>query len=268
MFKFFKFENDFNYYKFDPKKAAHHIHKYLSLDKDSLRLKSSSSDQLADEPNEKSLDYSFKLLQESKTKLQSIVTERYEQALHANDVPELERFFKIFPLIGLRDEGIERFSAYLCSQIHVSADKSFNALVEQTILGASDTSSGRWSIIFADALILLYERVARIIEAYQPVIQASYGFSNMFGFMKNIQRECDAQSVRILNKFRETRRLSYFLRSVNNSSMISNYARNSNTVRPVRASLSFFCSLIYLNYNFKRRKIELIREILTNYSQK
>lgn len=198
-----------------------------------MRLKS-SSDEIADEPNEKSLDYSFKLLQDSKTKLQSIVTERYEQALKANDVPELERFFKIFPLIGLRDEGIDRFSAYLCSQIHVSAEKSFNSLVEQTILGANDASSGRWSIIFADALILLFERVARLIEAYQPVIQASYGFRNIFGFMKNIQRECDIQAVRILNKFKETRRLGYFLRSVNNSSIIGSYTRNSNTVKQVR----------------------------------
>lgn len=199
-----------------------------------MRLKSSSSDEIADEPNEKSLDYSFKLLQDSKTKLQSIVTERYEQALKANDVPELERFFKIFPLIGLRDEGIDRFSTYLCSQIHVSAEKSFNSLVEQTILGANDASSGRWSIIFADALILLFERVARLIEAYQPVIQASYGFGNIFGFMKNIQRECDIQAVRILNKFKETRRLGYFLRSVNNSSFIGSYNRNSNTIKPVR----------------------------------
>ena len=198
-------------------------------------MKSSSTDELEEDgpSDEKSLDYSFKLLQDSKTKLQTIVTERYEQALHANDVPELERFFKIFPLIGLRDVGIERFSAYLCSQIHVSAEKSFNALVQQTILGgANDSSSGRWSIIFADALILLFERVARVIEAYQPVIQASYGYGNMFGFMRNIQRECDEQAVRILAKFKETRRLGYFLRSVNSSSMA--YARSSNSTRTVR----------------------------------
>lgn len=213
------------------------------MDKESLRLKSSSSDELIDGPSEKSLDYSFKLLQESKAKLQTIVTERYEQALRANDVPELERFFKIFPLIGLRDVGIERFSTYLCSQIHASAEKSFNALVEQTILGASDSPSGRWSIIFADALILLFERVARVIEAYQPVIQASYGYGNMFGFMRNIQRECDEQALRILAKFKEIRRLGYFLRSVNSSTMVSSYARNSNSVRPVRRF--FFKQFIY-----------------------
>ena len=200
------------------------------------------------------LDHSFKLLQDSKMKLQSIVTERYDQALNANDIPELERFFKIFPLIGLRDLGIERFSAYLCSQIHASAEKSFQSLVEQTIIGASDpaaVANNRWSILFADALILLFERVARLVEAYQPVIEASYGFGNMFGFVKNIQSECDKQAVRILSKFRETRKLAFILRSVNNSNLVASYSRNSASV-PTVSSLELY--ILKLNKNFNKKK--------------
>lgn len=96
----------------DYERAANHIHRYLSLDKDSLRLKTGSSD-----INEKNyLDQSFNLLQESKNKLQEIVEEKYDFALKNSDIPQLERFFKIFPLIGQSQNGIKKFSQYLCFQ--------------------------------------------------------------------------------------------------------------------------------------------------------
>ena len=73
------------------------------MDKDSLRLKTSNADL-----NEKNyLDQSFNVLQESKNKLQKIVNEKYDHALNTNDVPQLERFFKIFPLIGQSEDGLE-----------------------------------------------------------------------------------------------------------------------------------------------------------------
>lgn len=200
------------------KKAANHIHRYLSLDKDSLRLKGGSSD-----INEKNyLDQSFNLLQESKTKLQQIVNEKYDQALKSNDIPELERFFKIFPLIGQSENGLEKFSSYLCLQITQAAERNFILMVN------TDRSEKRWNIMFADGLILLFEKVARIIEAYQPVIETYYGPGNMFLFIKNIQKECDLQAVKILNKFKEVRQLGPIFKSVQQSTNSAlNYARNS-----------------------------------------
>ncbi len=168
--------------------------------------------------NEKNyLDQSFHVLHESKTKLQEIVNEKYDLALRSNDVPQLERFFKIFPFIGLAEDGLGKFSTYLCSQITEAADRNY-ALMSQM-----NRSDQRWSIIFADALIMLFEKVARIIEAYQPVIETYYGSGNMFLFLKNIQRECDLQSAKILARFREVRRLEQIFRSVQQSSaMIAN----------------------------------------------
>ena len=63
------------------------------------------------------LDTSFKLLHESQTKLKSIVHSKFNAAVHAGDVASVERFFKIFPLIGDHDEGLNKFSKYLCSQV-------------------------------------------------------------------------------------------------------------------------------------------------------
>ena len=81
--------------------------------------------------------------------------------------------------------------------------------------------------MFADALILLFEKVARIIEAYQPVIETYYGRGNMFSLIKNIQIECDLQAIKILNKFKEARKLNYIFRTVQSSAMLNNYSRNT-----------------------------------------
>lgn len=193
----------------DFESAAHHVHRYLKLDKESLRLKSSD---LIDDMNEKNnLDYSFQLLQESKTRLQQIVNEKYDLAVQSNDIPQMERFFKIFPLIGLAESGLDKFATYLCNQIRLEAEKNY------VLLNSSNKDDPRWGIIFADALILHFERVARMIEAYQPVIQSSYGYGHIFGFIKKIQLECDLQAVKILNKFKETRSLNQVFRMVQNS---------------------------------------------------
>ena len=198
----------------DYETAANHIHRYLNLDKESFKLKNESTTDL----NEKAyLDQSFKLLQDSKTKLQEIVKQRYDQAVAANDIPQMERFFKIFPLIGEAENGLGKFCAYLCSQISDAAEKNFQILLH------TDRTDQRWEIMFADALILLFEKVARVIEAYQPLIESCYGHGHMFLFIRNIQKECDKQAVRILDKFKQVRGLNSIFSQVQQS-MITSYS--------------------------------------------
>jgi hypothetical protein len=189
------------------------------LDKDSLRLKTSNADL-----NEKNyLDQSFNVLQESKNKLQKIVNEKYDHALNTNDVPQLERFFKIFPLIGQSEDGLEKFSSYLCRQINQAADQNFLLILN------TDKTEKRWNIMFADALILLFEKVARVIEAYQPVIETYYGNGNMFLFIRNIQKECDIQAIKILDKFKEIRNLTRIFKTVQQSNL-NNFSRNTSLI--------------------------------------
>ncbi len=63
------------------------------------------------------LDTSFKLLTEAQQKLKSIVHNKFDAAVHSGDVASVERFFKIFPLIGEHEPGLSKFSKYLCSQV-------------------------------------------------------------------------------------------------------------------------------------------------------
>jgi hypothetical protein len=135
--------------------------------------------------------------------LQQIVAQKYDEAQRHDDVPQLERFFKIFPQIGLAEDGIEKFSVYLCKQIKEAADANF-----QLVSQADSKTDARWNCIFADSLIQLFEKVARTIEAYQPVIETYYGHAQMFSLIKNIQEECDVQACKILTRFKQVRRLN------------------------------------------------------------
>lgn len=60
---------------------------------------------------------SLTLLRSATSQLQSIITQRFNEALSAEDLASIERFFKLFPLLSMHDSGLEKFSAFLCSKV-------------------------------------------------------------------------------------------------------------------------------------------------------
>lgn len=63
------------------------------------------------------VDASLVMLQEAEQKLKVIVAEKLDEAVAAVNLAQVERFFKIFPLLGLHQQGLARFGQYLCSQV-------------------------------------------------------------------------------------------------------------------------------------------------------
>lgn len=63
------------------------------------------------------VDASLVMLQEAEQKLKVIVTDKLDEAVAAVDLAQVERFFKIFPMLGLHQQGLARFGQYLCSQV-------------------------------------------------------------------------------------------------------------------------------------------------------
>ncbi|KAJ8785789.1 hypothetical protein J1605_006749 [Eschrichtius robustus] len=94
----------------DYEQAAAHIHRYLCLDKSVIELSRQGKEGSM-------IDANLKLLQEAEQRLKAIVTEKFAIATKEGDLPQVERFFKIFPLLGLHEEGLSKFSEYLCKQV-------------------------------------------------------------------------------------------------------------------------------------------------------
>lgn len=64
-----------------------------------------------------SLRKSFDTLHEAEAKLKSITNSKFDAAVTAADVASVERYFKIFPLLGLKEEGLNKFAKWLSSQV-------------------------------------------------------------------------------------------------------------------------------------------------------
>ncbi|XP_077145050.1 conserved oligomeric Golgi complex subunit 4 isoform X1 [Ranitomeya variabilis] len=172
--------------------AAAHIHRYLCLDKSVIELSRQGREGSM-------IDANLQLLQEAEKQLKVLVSEKFDSATKAGDLPQVERFFKIFPLLGLHEEGISKFSAYLCQQVAKKAEENLALAL------ASEGSEHRASLLFADTLTLLFEGIARIVETHQPILETYYGPGRLYMLIKHLQAECDRQVEKVVDKFVQQR---------------------------------------------------------------
>ncbi|KAM5297616.1 conserved oligomeric Golgi complex subunit 4 isoform 1-T3 [Glossophaga mutica] len=233
----------------DYEQAAAHIHRYLCLDKSVIELSRQGKEGSM-------IDANLKLLQEAEQRLKAIVTEKFAIATKEGDLPQVERFFKIFPLLGLHEDGLSKFSEYLCKQVASKAEE--NLLL---VLG-TDMSDRRAAIIFADTLTLLFEGIARIVETHQPIVETYYGPGRLYTLIKYLQVECDRQVEKVVDKFIKQRNYHQQFRHVQNN------LRNSATEKiepreldPILTEVTLMNARSELYLSFLRKRISCDFEV-------
>ena len=187
----------------DYEQAAAHLHRFLAMDEGLLKLTASEMQDgtPALSTSCTGLDSALATLHEAEVKVRDIVVGRFDEAVKREDHASIERFFKIFPLINLHDEGLSRFSGYLCSKVADAARENLKQAVDTT----GQTDPARANVIFADTLTLLFEGIARTVEIHQPIIETYYGPGRLLKVMSMLQSECDRQTDKILAEFRKKR---------------------------------------------------------------
>uniref|UniRef100_A0A3Q1EXC0 Conserved oligomeric Golgi complex subunit 4 n=1 Tax=Acanthochromis polyacanthus TaxID=80966 RepID=A0A3Q1EXC0_9TELE len=176
----------------DYEQAAAHIHRYLSLDQSVIELSRQGEES-------STVDASLVMLQEAEQKLKVIVAEKLDEAVAAGDLAQVDRFFKIFPLLGLHQQGLARFGHYLCSQLASKAEENL------LLATGGDLGEKRALLIFADTLTLLLEGIARVVETHQPIVETYYGPGHLYTLITHLQQECDRQAQKIVDKFIQQR---------------------------------------------------------------
>ncbi|KAK3086090.1 hypothetical protein FSP39_013397 [Pinctada imbricata] len=190
----------------DYEKAASHVHRFRSLDENVLRMTTET-----DEGS--TLDTSFRLLHEAEEKLRMIVSSKFDAAVHSGDLASIERFFKIFPLIGLHEEGLTKFGKFLSSQL---SESSYKTLVLADNINYNDKQA---NVIYAETSTQLFEAIAKVVEIRQPLVETYYGHGRLFTLMKILQTECDRQSRKIIEKFRHKRDFDRVVQQVQQDSV-------------------------------------------------
>uniref|UniRef100_A0A670KCP1 Conserved oligomeric Golgi complex subunit 4 n=1 Tax=Podarcis muralis TaxID=64176 RepID=A0A670KCP1_PODMU len=228
----------------DYEQAAAHIHRYLSLDKSVIELSRQGREGSIIEAN-------LKLLQEAEQRLKVIVTEKFDIATKQEDLPQVERFFKIFPLLGLHEEGLSKFSEYLCKQVANKAEENLQLVMK------TDMSDRRAAAIFADTLTLLFEGIARIVETHQPIVETYYGPGRLYTLIKHLQTECDRQVEKVVDKFIQQRSYHRQFQHVQNSMMRSSVAEKiePRELDPILTEVTLMNARSELYLRFIRRRI-------------
>ncbi|XP_046820108.1 conserved oligomeric Golgi complex subunit 4 [Vespa crabro] len=231
----------------DYEQGAAHVHRYLSMDQQLLER---TAEDVSGDPS--TISSSLFTLQQAAVQLRTVVTHKFDEAVKSEDLASVERFFKIFPLLGMHLEGLKKFCSYLCSKLHDTAQKNLKAALE------IKSNDKRASVIFADTMTLLFEGIARIVEVHQPIIETYYGPGRLLMTVSILQKECDRQVKKIVAEFMKHRSISKKVQ------MINDYVRKPNSERTDPKELDLLLGEITIMHSRAELYIRFLRRRVKN----
>jgi conserved oligomeric Golgi complex subunit 4 len=142
---------------------------------------------------------------------------KLDEAIKKDDLASVERFFKIFPQLGMHDEGIAKFTNYVCSKLTSKAQKELRQSLDIA------KAEKRSNVAYADSFTVLLENILRVIEVNQPIIESYYGFGHLLKMVKLLQLECDDEARKLVQEFNKQRHIQ------RKTNQINDYMRNQST---------------------------------------
>ncbi|CAL5874941.1 uncharacterized protein PFLUO_LOCUS9243 [Penicillium psychrofluorescens] len=120
----------------------------------------------------------------------------FDKAVKENDGAKITRFFKLFPLIGRSEVGLDVYGRYVCQGVATRA---------RTNLNASTGTQAKDGFFYANALTKLFEHIAQIIDGHGGLVERHYGPRKMGRVTERLQIEADVQGGIILDTWSDER---------------------------------------------------------------
>ncbi|KAI9701791.1 MAG: hypothetical protein M1836_001135 [Candelina mexicana] len=130
----------------------------------------------------------------------------FEKAAKEGDGAKVTRFFKLFPLIGRSDVGLDVYGRYVCQGVASRARANLNA-------GTSGNQRNE-GFFCANALTKLFEHIAQIIDGHGGLVERHYGVGKMVKVIERLQLEADVQGGIILETWGEERNVDRMLTDI------------------------------------------------------
>lgn len=125
---------------------------------------------------------------------------RFNEAAKARSVPEITKYFQLFPLIDQEEVGLQCYSKFICSIITDTSRTLINSATQgETRLG-----------IYATVTSNLFESILTMLSQHTPLINKYYGSSYpdaVVFVVTRIQREIDSQIGLIADTFYDVNRV-------------------------------------------------------------
>ncbi|KAK6544134.1 hypothetical protein TWF694_000842 [Orbilia ellipsospora] len=119
----------------------------------------------------------------------------FDKAAKANDGEKITRYFKLFPLIGRSDTGLEQYGGYVCRGV---AERM------RTVRGQRNDGP----LFYAGSLSSLFEYMAGLVERHTPLVEKHYGVGRMVKVIDKLQIEVDTQGGIVIDSFWDERGIS------------------------------------------------------------
>ncbi|KAI0555567.1 COG4 transport protein-domain-containing protein [Xylaria curta] len=145
-------------------------------------------------------------LENSKESLCGLFLREFEKAAKDGDGARITRFFKLFPLIGRGDVGLDVYGKYVCQGVAGTA----RATLKEVPGGAGRKDS----FFYANALTKLFEHIAQIVESHGGLVERHYGEGKMVRVIERLQMEADVQGGIILDSWSDDRNVTRRLTDV------------------------------------------------------
>jgi len=139
-------------------------------------------------------------LEGAKESLCMLFLREFEKAVAENDGARVTRFFKLFPLIGRGDVGLDVYGRYVCQGVASQA----RAVLREGSNAVGQQQSKKDGFFYANALTKLFEHVARIVDGHGGLVERHYG-RKMVKVIERLQMEADVQGGIILDSWSDDR---------------------------------------------------------------
>lgn len=122
----------------------------------------------------------------------------FDKAAAEADGSRVTRFFKLFPLIGRSDTGLDAYGRYVCQGVAARARTNFNS---------APPSQRQESYFYGQTLTKLFEHIAQIVDGHEPLVERHYGTGMMAKVIERLQIEADVQGGIVLDTWHDERNI-------------------------------------------------------------
>ncbi|KAL7946366.1 calcium-transporting P-type ATPase [Trichoderma barbatum] len=136
-------------------------------------------------------------LETAKESLCGLFLREFDKAAAEGDGAKVTRFFKLFPLIGRAEVGLDVYGKYVCQGVAGTA----RATLKDGMAG----QNRKEGIIYANSLTRLFQHIAQIVEGHGGLVERHYGAGKMVRVIERIQMEADVQGGIILDTWGDER---------------------------------------------------------------
>ncbi|CAD6994603.1 unnamed protein product [Ceratitis capitata] len=248
----------------DYEKGSALIGRFLSIDQNVLQR---TAGDVGSSGSVTSVSDAVRTLENATEKMRKLVVIRFDEAVNKDDLASVERFLKLFPLLGIHYDGIEKFGKYICTKLAIKSEKELRTSLDIA------KSENRLPVAFADTLTTLLENFARVIEVNKPIIEAHYGSGYLIILAILLQNECDSEVKNVVLEFNKNRRINDLIQQIKeynratggNMPSLSQYQKQSvnadkpqpKDIDPIIVELTIMHSRVELYFRFLRRKVKL-----------